>query len=833
MTLDRPTGEHAFKQGPRDGIEIEILSGVRRNSGLNIVVLPWIQPATRFRLRQNMWAAMVSLAVGLLGFRSEITTAAQSSPQLDLPTLSRSFVLDYCAKCHDAEMKKGDLDLETICGQDPAAQPEIWEKVVRKLRTRQMPPADRKRPDEKTYELMLARLETSLDAAATRQPNPGRTETVRRLTRTEYQNAIRDLLALDIDAAALLPKDDPGHGFDTVTVGSFSPTLLDRYVTAAQKISRLAVGTVRRVGGDTFRVPADVTQEEHVEGLPLGTRGGILIPYNFPQDADYEIQIRLTRDRNDEVEGLREKHQIEVLLDGEHSASFNVEPPKDRNFDKVDQHLKARFSLKAGPHNLGVTFVKNPSSLLETKLQPYHVHFNMHRHPRIGPAVYQVSINGPYDAKGPGNSPSRQRIFVAKPRKPQEEDRCAKLILANLAHRAFRRPVADEDLKKPLEFYRSAREDNGFDSGIEAGLGAILASPNFLLRVEQDPKGIPPNAHYRISDLELASRLSFFIWNSLPDDELLAAAERAQLHRPAVLEKQTRRMLADSRAQSLIRNFGGQWLYIRNLDSFTPDLRLFPDFDDNLRQAFRQETELFLGNGLREDRSVLELLKADYTFLNQRLAMHYGIPHVYGSRFRRVSTAESGRGGLLRQGSVLAVTSYATRTSPVLRGKWLLENILGTPPPPPLPNVPALKDNSISTMLSVRERLAEHRANPQCASCHRVIDPAGFALENFDAVGRWREIEEGKPVDASGGLPDGSKLTGVAGLEDGLLRHPENFVDTLTEKLLTFALGRGIETYDAPAVRRIEREAKAEDYRWSSIIVGITKSTPFTRRRSL
>jgi hypothetical protein len=376
------------------------------------------------------------------------------------------------------------------------------------------------------------------------------------------------------------------------------------------------------------------------------------------------------------------------------------------------------------------------------------------------------------------------------------------------------------------------RKENGFDDGIEAGLGAILGSPNFLFRLEQDPKGIAPHTAYRISDLELASRLSFFIWNSIPDDELLAVAERGHLHKPAVLEKQARRMLADSRAQSLVRNFGGQWLYLWNLDSFTPDLRLFPDFDDNLRQAFREETELFLGNVMREDDSVLELLKADYTFLNERLAKHYGIPHVYGSRFRRVSTGQSGRGGLLRQGSVLAVTSYATRTSPVLRGKWVLENIIGLRPPPPLPNVPALKDNTISATLSVRERLTEHRANAQCASCHSLIDPPGFALENFDAVGRWRNIEEGKPVDASGGLPDGSKFTGVAGLEQGLLNRPEVFVGTLTEKLLTFALGRGVEPYDGAAVRKILRDAKAKDYRLSSIIVGITKSTPFTMRKS-
>ncbi len=766
--------------------------------------------------------------MGLFGF-----TAATLAADLQRPGVSiTSFVEQHCADCHDGDTKKGDLDLASIGAADVTRHPEVWEKVVRRMRARQMPPVEKKRPDEDTYNAVLSTLETSLDRAYVKHPNPGRTETLRRLNRTEYQNAIRDLLALDVDASTLLPKDDAGHGFDNVTVGTLSPTLLDRYISAALKISRLAVGTTQRVGGDTIRIPADVTQEEHIEGLPLGTRGGALIPYTFPQDAEYEIQVRLTRDRNDEVEGLRERHQLELLLDGKRVTSFTVEPPRDRNFDKVDQHLKARVAVKAGPHQVGVTFVKNPSSLLETKRQPFNVHFNMHRHPRVGPAVYQVSINGPYEAKGPGDSPSRQKIFTAKPAKPQDEERCAKQILSTLARRAFRRPIADDDLKKPLAFYRSAQKENGFDTGIEAGLGAILVSPNFLFRVEDEPESVAPNTAYRISDLELASRLSFFMWSSIPDDELLAIAERGDLHKPAVLEKQTRRMLADPRSKSLASNFAGQWLYLRNLDSFTPDLRLFPDFDDNLRQSLREETEMFFYSIAHEDRSALTLLKADYTFLNERLAKHYGIPNVYGSRFQRVAVAEHGRGGLLRQGSVLAVTSYATRTSPVIRGKWVLENLIGTPPPPPPGNAPALKDNTISATLSVRERLAEHRANAQCAGCHKMIDPPGFALENFDAVGRWRILEEGKPVDASGGLPDGSEFTGVAALEQGLLHRPELFVSTLTEKLLTFALGRGVESSDAPAVRKIVRDAQANDYKFSSIIVGITKSTPFTMRRS-
>jgi hypothetical protein len=458
----------------------------------------------------------------------------------------------------------------------------------------------------------------------------------------------------------------------------------------------------------------------------------------------------------------------------------------------------------------------------------------MHRHPRRTPAIYQVSITGPYAPQGAGNTPSRRKIFVARPTTPGEEESCAKTILSGLMRRAYRRPVTDADLEKPMEFYRTARAENDFDTGIEAGLAAILVSPQFLFRVEADPAGVAPKTVYRVSDLDLASRISFFLWSSIPDDELLEMAIRGDLSKPGVLEKQVRRMLADSRSKSLANNFADQWLYLRNLESFTPDLRLFPDFDDNLRQAFREETELFFESIMRDDRSVMDLLKADYTFLNERLAKHYGVPHVYGSRFRRVLTGpESRRGGLLRHGSVLAVTSYATRTSPVIRGKWVLENIIGTPPPPPAPDVPALRDNTVSQNLSVRERLAEHRANAACASCHNMIDPPGFALENFDAVGRWRTLEEGKPVDASGGLPDGSKFTGVSGLEDGLMERPEVFVGTLTEKLLTFALGRGVEPYDGPAIRKIVRDAQAADYRFSSIIVGITKSTPFTMRKSL
>jgi hypothetical protein len=744
-------------------------------------------------------------------------------------------VSKYCVTCHDAELKKGGLDLEALSGKEITAHPDAWERAIRKLRARQMPPVGKDRPDERTYDAVVTDVASALDRASAKHPNPGRTEAFRRLNRTEYQNAIRDLLALDIDAAALLPKDDVSRGFDNVGVSDLPPMLLDRYITAAEKISRLAVGAPRRAqGGDTFRIAPDVTQEEHVEGLPIGTRGGTSLTYTFPRDGEYEIQIRLTRDRNEHVEGLREPHELEVLLDREHVKSFTVTPPKGNDFEKVDAHLKVRLPVAAGPHKLGVTFLKNPSSLLETERQPYNAHFNMHRHPRLSPAIYQVSINGPYDSTGPGDSPSRRRIFVARPGKPAEEESCAQRILSALARRAWHRLVDNAETERLMMFYRKARETNGFDAGIESALNAILVSPEFLFRVEREPAGIAPNTAYRVSDVALASRLSFFLWSSIPDDELLDTAIRGELHKPKVLEKQVRRMLADSRSGNLASNFAEQWLHLRNLESITPDLRLFPDFDDNLRKAFRQETELFVDNLLREDRSVLGLLKADYTFLNERLAKHYGIPNIYGDRFRRVTLdKDMERGGLLRQGSVLTVSSYATRTSPVIRGKWVLENLIGTPPPPPLPDVPALKDNTVSATLSVRERLAEHRANAVCASCHNLMDPVGFSLENFDAVGRWRTVEEGKPIDCSGGLPDGSKFSGVSGLEAGLLNRPEIFVGTFTEKLLTFALGRGLEYYDAPAVRQIVRDAQSKDFRFSAIILGVVNSTPFTMRRSL
>jgi len=740
-----------------------------------------------------------------------------------------------CLDCHGPERPKGDLNLEAILKDEPERHASTWEKVVRRLRTRQMPPAGKSRPPEAAYAEMLAGLETALDAAAAARPNPGTPDTIRRLTRLEYQNAVRDLLALDIDAAALLPPDESSHGFDSATTGTLSPTLLERTLSAAQKISRLAVGAVgRSPGGDTFRVPPDVTQEERMDGLPAGTRGGTRIAYPFPQDGDYDVRVRLTRDRDEFVEGLTEPHELVILLDRRNVKQLTVNPPRGpQGHATADAHLTVRLPVTAGPHDVGVTFLKKPSSVIETLRQPYDAHFNTHRHPRLGPAVYEVSITGPYDSRGAGDSPSRRRIFRSMPQGPGDEAACAKEILAPLLRRAWRRPVGDADLERILAFYRRAREGTSFEAGIEGALSAILVSHDFLFRVEHPPAGATSGSVSEVDLFDLASRLSFFLWSSIPDDELLDLAERGDLRRPDVVEAKALRMLKDPRAATLATSFAAQWLHLRNLDDAVPDRRLFPDFDDNLRQAMRRETELLFEEILRDDRSVLGLLRSDHAYLNERLAKHYAVPHVYGSHFRRVELGpDSRRGGILRHGSVLTVTSYATRTSPVLRGKWILENVMGTPPPPPLPDVPALDDNAVAAGLPGRERLKKHREKAACAVCHDRIDPVGFALENFDAVGRWRTLDADVPVDTSGTLPDGSEVDGIAGLEAALMRRPEVFMAALTEKLLTYALGRGVNHEDGPAVRAIVRRARLDQDRLSAIIGSIVTSVPFRLRKT-
>ena len=805
---------------------------------------------TAASLRSSLGAQQAAPAVrpapAVAGKPAPAPTVRPASAPAPAPVAAASspahvnLVYDWCLECHDNNMREAGLSLEAIVDDvNVGAHADVWEVVVKKLRTRQMPPVGDARPDENYYNSALTSLEGALDRAAVAKPNPGRASAIRRLTRTEYQNAIRDLLALDVDVDTLLPADESSYGFDNVTVGDLPPTLLERYISAAAKISRLAVGgATRSPGGDTIRIPPDVTQEEHIDGLPIGTRGGVAVPYTFPQTGEYEIQVRLRRDRDEKVEGLNnEVHELELLLDRARVQVLTVKPtqnagPNERK-QEPDDHLKIRVPVTAGPHVVGVTFLKKPSSLVETPRQPYQAHFNSYRHPRLQPAIYSVSIVGPFDAKGPGDTPSRRRIFVSRPANAADEERAARQIIRTLTRRAYRRPVTETDLQGPLALYKKGRADGDFEAGIEMALSGVLVSPQFLFRVETDPVGLPANTPYRVSDVALASRLSFFLWSSIPDDELLAAATAGTLDQPAVLEKQVRRMLADDKSRALVTNFASQWLHLRNLESITPDMRLYPDFDDNLRQSFRRETELFVESILREDRSAVDLLNADYTFLNERLAKHYGIPNVYGGRFRRVAVpADSWRGGLLRHGSILTVTSYATRTSPVIRGKWVLDNLMGVPPPPPAPNVPALKDNTVDGSLSGRKRLAEHRANATCAGCHNIIDPVGLTLEKFDAVGRRRSLEDGEPIDASGWLPDGSFFKDVDGLEAALVNRPEIFVSTLTEKLLTYALGRGVEYYDQPAVRAIVRDARPQNYRMSSVILGIVNSKPFQMRTS-
>ncbi|MEM7015148.1 MAG: DUF1592 domain-containing protein, partial [Verrucomicrobiota bacterium] len=672
------------------------------------------------------------------------------------------------------------------------------------------PPLDKKRPASEEYESLVSALVSQLDQHAELHPNPGEPKNLRRLNRTEYQNAIRDLLALDIDVRDMLPADELSHGFDNITVDELSPLLLNRYVSAAQKISRLAVGTTGPLAGVTFRPAADESQEDHVPGLPLGTRGGMLVDYHFPQDGVYEFQVHLTRDRNEKIEGLNGVHDMEILLDRELQASFKIQA-KGNDHTKVDANLKTRLSVKAGPRKVGVTFIKQPKSLLETKRQPYIARFNHHRHPRQNPAVLQLSITGPFDASGATETPPRNRILIAKPSEGESPEVAARKVLRPLTRQAFRRPITDADLERPLEFFRQGFEEGGFEAGIEAALGSILVNPRFLFRVEQPPAAAESGSAYFVNDVELASRLSFFLWSSIPDEELLFVTERGELTKPEILEQQVRRMLADPRSRSLVNNFANQWLYLRNLDSITPNHRLFPDFDDNLRQAFRIETEMFFESIIKEDRSLTDLLQADYTFLNERLAKHYQIPNIYGTRFRRVNLKpEDTRGGLLRHGSVLTVTSYATRTSPVLRGNWVLENILGAPAPPPPDDVPDLEENHVDQSLPVRERLNQHRANKACASCHDLMDPIGFALENYDAIGRWRVHENGSKLDVSGSLPDGQEFDGIVGLEKSLLERPELFVSAVTEKLMTFA-----HPFDQPAGGRgpdAERDGPRQDH---------------------
>ena len=778
----------------------------------------------------------------LLGLVWVIASATHATGQ-SVPT-ERELVDRSCVTCHSDRLATSGLSLEGLDVADPTAHPEVWEKVVKKLRAGSMPPQPRPRPDRSTYDRLADYFETALDRAAAASPDPGRTATLRRLNRTEYQNAIRDLLALEIDVTELLPRDDVAFGFDNVSTGSLSPTLMERYLAAARTVSELAVSSrVPLTGSRVILLPVDRTQEDHVDGLPFGTRGGTVVTHIFPYDGEYEIQARLQRNRNENVEGLEEPHEVEIALDGERLGLFDMVPDRSNlvyqansayyNDEGIDNHLNARLTVTAGPHEVGATFIKKNAALVETTRQPYLAAFNNDRHPRRQPALRSISIVGPFDPRGAGETPSRGGIFTCRPASDDVAEGCATAILGGLARRAYRRPVTVSDLDQLLTFYREGATEAGFEAGIEKALRALLTSPEFLFRVERDP-AVAPGAVYQVTDLELATRLSFFLWASLPDDSLLELAADGRLRAPGELEGLVRRMLADPRAGRLTTRFAAQWLHLPNLDAIVPDSRQFPDFDDNLRQGFRRETELLFQSLLDEDRSVTDLLTADYTFVNERVARHYGVPGIYGDHFRRIAwPAGSQRAGLFGHGSILTVTSYATRTSPVLRGKWILENLLGAPPPPPPPNVPPLEESPSTTdVMTMRERMEAHRANPVCAVCHKVMDPAGLSMENYDAIGRWRDTEGDKPIDAAGSLPGGAAFEGVAGLRKALLERPEVFVGTVAEKLLVYALGRGLDHTDAPAVRAIVRAAAERNYRLSELVLGVVRSTPFQMRRS-
>jgi hypothetical protein len=749
----------------------------------------------------------------------------------------RAFVNQYCVGCHNQKARTADLTLDTLDITRVGDHPDVWEKVVRKLRAGLMPPAGARRPDRSAANDFTIWLETQLDRTAASQRAVG-APVLHRLNRTEYANVIRDLLALEVDATTLLPADDSSFGFDNMA-GSLgvSPALMERYLAAAAKLSRLAVGDASTPPSQkTYSVPADLTQNQYVEGLPLGTRGGMLVRHQFPADGEYAVKIELLRDVNGVLfGGTVPGEQLEVSVNGQRVRLFNLDSDIVKAGFVETAPLQVRVPVKAGLQSIGVAFIQRSNAPSEDAFRPFlrsTISLTLSKDWTVLPHVGSVTIAGPYQVTGIADTASRRRIFSCRPESAPQEQVCAREILSSFARRAFRRPVVDEDMEVLMTFYDSGRREGNFEDGIELGLRRILASPEFVFRVQAEPRNVKAGASYRVSDVELASRLSFFLWSSIPDDELLKVAAQGTLKQPAVLERQVRRMLADPKAEALARNFAGQWLYLRNLPSLTPALAEFPDFDDNLRQAFRHETELFFESIVREDRSVLDFLTADYTFVNERLARHYSIPNIYGTQFRRVPVRDDARRGLLGQGSVLLATSYATRTSPVLRGKWILENILGTPPPNPPANVPPLKENTgrqtgNDEVVSVRKRMEEHRTNPACASCHKMMDPIGFALENFDAVGQWRTDEGGSRIDASGELADGTKVQGPSSLRQALVTYSEQFTRTVTEKLLTYALGRGTDYYDMPTVRSITREAARDNYRFSSIIMGIVKSAPF------
>ena len=795
------------------------------------------------------------------------------------PAAYRAVLDRYCVACHNRRTLAGNLALDTADLEQVGPHAELWEKVLQKLHTRAMPPPGRPRPEPAVYDAFGAWLEGSLDRWAADHPDPGRPP-IHRLNRLEYANAVRDLLHLEIDAEALLPADDMAFGFDNnAAILTVAPGLFSRYMSAARTVSRLAVGDPS-IEADVVRYPVSpllVQDGRMSEDLPFGSRGGAAVRHHFPRDGDYVLRIELR------AGGRNEPQELDVRVDGERVAVLRAgrwpddAPAGTPGARAADEGLLVRFPARAGTRLVSVSFTGRtmaPEGVAPARLPLWT--FSTGRGYVEPMALDAFEIEGPYDAETAAaageatgaattveasaadtveasaaaaveasaaaveasaaatDTPSRRRIFVCEPASPADEEACAARIVGALARRAFHRPVTDEDVDDLLAFYREGRAEGDFRAGVRRALESILVDPEFLFRIERDPPGGAPATAYRLSDVELAARLSFFLWASIPDDELLEAAEAGRLRDPEVLEAQVRRMLADERAGTLVTSFAAQWLHLRRMRTVSPDVNAFPAFDENLRDALVRETELFVGSQLRDDRSVVELLTADYTFVDERLARHYGIPGVYGPRFRRVEWDDDRRRGLLGQGSILTVTSLATRTSPVVRGKWILENLLGTPPPPPPPDVPELEEQAESgEATSLRARLEAHRANPVCSGCHSRMDPLGFALENFDAVGQWRDADAGgAPIDTAGVLPDGAAFDGLPELRDILHGRRDEFVATVTEKLLTYALGRGVEHYDRPAIRAIVREAAADDHRWSSIILGITRSLPFQLRRS-
>jgi hypothetical protein len=792
------------------------------------------------------------------------STQARPAPPVAAPTAAaaaaavppqKALINRYCLGCHNQRTKSGNLRLDELDVMNVAKNSDTWEKVVRKVGAGMMPPSGMPRPDETTEQQFLTWLSGQLDQAFDARPDPGRTETFHRLNRTEYHNAIRDLLALDIDVTDYLPADDSSYGFDNIAgVLRLSQSLMERYLSASRTIARMAVGAPpTAVGGSTYRNAPDLEQNDRVNGLPFGTRGGLLVTHLFPQDAEYDIKVEVTGAR-----APRTEHKLEVTIDGVQVKLFTIAPPAGRGADAgygydVDGKLEVRVPVKAGPHEVGVTFYRKPADLAEQVREPFPNPRNSGADAgSLGalPSVSSFSILGPHNSRGAGDTPSRRRLFVCQPANSSQESACARRIVAQLVRRGYRGTGTAKDVDTLMAFYADGRKEGAsFDSGIEFAVRRLLVDPSFLFRVEADAPATPATASgavaktvqnvaptvYRISDVDLASRLSFFIWSSIPDDPLLDLASQNKLRDPAVLQAQVKRMLTDPRSSALTGNFAAQWLLVRNMETVRPGDPFSLAFDETLRESMQHETQLFIDSTIRENRPVTELLTADYTFLNERLARHYGIEGVQGSHFRRIQLpADSPRRGLLGQGSVLTVTSHSIRTSPVLRGKWILNNILGTPPPDPPADVPPFPEQRTQAkMQTMRERMSAHRANPVCATCHNMIDPAGFALENFDAIGRWRTVDESfNPIDVSGALPDGTKFNGVAELRAALVRRPERFVHTVTEKLLTYSLGRGLTPKDMTAVRRIVDASAKDGYRFQTLIFEIAKSYPFVMRKT-